>query len=658
MASNDIRSKSNAAMNAYYYANQIGKVGKAIGKGYMSAGNFIANNNAAINAGFNLIPNPDTTLNTTELISGQVYDKASDMLMTNPYTALVGLGMKGAKKADLLSTATDFNDKDTGLNFFQHAGNFLTSLTPGSKLFSTKINPVDKSRLNGIASYTWHNDLDKYNNKGKAFYVTFGGKKMKEAADNYQLAVNTAVDISDEGARAMKFDPYQVAKKSEQELRGGFDSRYGLLPAGKQGTTLQFTKRTLSKYKVKKYQLGGTTPQMDSGYQYYLSEDFRNDWYNEHNYSKEDIERAERVFSYGQKSRDMLNKQLDEINIKKNWNPSEQTFEEFIQDYYNPDDENNLFFQYYPDGWEPRTRQYNDHYTRYHKEANKYEYLDQYYNTLTDDQKKDFMEQTMRFVINVPSDMLKNGGKIYRHQTGGSLSIENLPKWLFFDDEKNEYVTDFYANSQKEDIEELKKFTKENLPEWKVWQSPLANKRYFILPEKEANRRDMQILEQIEASSMQGSTGSKAAPPVGYSIGIDGKELTYVGNQVGSNGKPYNFEDGNGGTYWFPEYQKNGGKVNIIPEGALHKNKHHLEDVDKKFEDVTKKGIPVIVESEGGEVIQQAEVERQEIIFRLKVTKKLEELAKEHTDEAAIEAGKLLVKEILYNTVDNTQEMI
>ena len=103
---------------------------------------------------------------------------------------------------------------------------------------------------------------------------------------------------------------------------------------------------------------------------------------------------------------------------------------------------------------------------------------------------------------------------------------------------------------------------------------------------------------------------------------------------------------------------KEGGKVNVIPEGALHKNKHHLEDVDEKFEDITTKGIPVIVESEGGEVIQQAEVERQEIIFRLEVTKKLEELSKQHTDEAAIEAGKLLVQEILYNTIDNTREMI
>lgn len=103
---------------------------------------------------------------------------------------------------------------------------------------------------------------------------------------------------------------------------------------------------------------------------------------------------------------------------------------------------------------------------------------------------------------------------------------------------------------------------------------------------------------------------------------------------------------------------KEGGKVNVIPEGALHKNKHHLEEVDEKFEDVTAKGIPVIVEAKDGEVIQQAEVERQEIIFRLEVTKKLEELSKKHTDEAAIEAGKILVKEILYNTVDNTQEMI
>jgi len=51
---------------------------------------------------------------------------------------------------------------------------------------------------------------------------------------------------------------------------------------------------------------------------------------------------------------------------------------------------------------------------------------------------------------------------------------------------------------------------------------------------------------------------------------------------------------------------KDGGKVNVIPEGALHKNKHNLDKIDEKFNksSVTTKGIPVIVESEGGEVIQ------------------------------------------------------
>jgi len=97
---------------------------------------------------------------------------------------------------------------------------------------------------------------------------------------------------------------------------------------------------------------------------------------------------------------------------------------------------------------------------------------------------------------------------------------------------------------------------------------------------------------------------------------------------------------------------KQGGSFNVIPDGSLHKNKHHLDEIDEKFEDVTTKGIPVITEK-NGEVIQHAEVEKEEIIFRLETTKKIEELMKKGTDEAAIEAGKLLVKEILHNTKDN-----
>lgn len=94
---------------------------------------------------------------------------------------------------------------------------------------------------------------------------------------------------------------------------------------------------------------------------------------------------------------------------------------------------------------------------------------------------------------------------------------------------------------------------------------------------------------------------------------------------------------------------KEGGKMNIIPEGELHARLHHMEQ-----EGITKKGIPVISEEEGGEIIQHAEIERNEIIFRLEVTKKLEELMQDGSEEAALEAGKLLADEILNNTEDRT----
>lgn len=100
------------------------------------------------------------------------------------------------------------------------------------------------------------------------------------------------------------------------------------------------------------------------------------------------------------------------------------------------------------------------------------------------------------------------------------------------------------------------------------------------------------------------------------------------------------------------EFQQ-GGTMNVIPDGALHARKHNMG-----IEGVTTKGIPVVSEKEGGQIEQQAEIEKEEIIFRLEVTKRLEELAQDGSDEAAIEAGKLLVNEILYNTVDKTNNLL
>lgn len=105
-----------------------------------------------------------------------------------------------------------------------------------------------------------------------------------------------------------------------------------------------------------------------------------------------------------------------------------------------------------------------------------------------------------------------------------------------------------------------------------------------------------------------------------------------------------------------PEFQ-NGGSINVIPDGALHARKHNMD-----LEGITPKGIPVVSEKDNGKVEQQAEIEKEEVIFRLEVTQKLEELEKKYyserasqkeKDEYALEAGKLITEELLHNTKDN-----
>ena len=101
-----------------------------------------------------------------------------------------------------------------------------------------------------------------------------------------------------------------------------------------------------------------------------------------------------------------------------------------------------------------------------------------------------------------------------------------------------------------------------------------------------------------------------------------------------------------------------GGKMNLIPEGALHARKHNLEKINPELEgQITSKGIPVVAQGEGG-VIQQAEIEKEEVIFRKEFTDELERLYKQYQDDSsddiAIEAGKLICYELLKNTDDRS----
>lgn len=150
-----------------------------------------------------------------------------------------------------------------------------------------------------------------------------------------------------------------------------------------------------------------------------------------------------------------------------------------------------------------------------------------------------------------------------------------------------------------------------------------------------------------------------------------------TGNYLKFNSEEEAIDFGKGYKQGWPEFfkdydektvieYKNGGSINVIPEGALHARKNNLTEINPELEGITKKGIPVISKEEGGEMIQHAEIERSEIIFNLETTKKLESLREQYNksedktekDNLAIEAGKLLAQQIMENTIDNTGELL
>lgn len=103
-------------------------------------------------------------------------------------------------------------------------------------------------------------------------------------------------------------------------------------------------------------------------------------------------------------------------------------------------------------------------------------------------------------------------------------------------------------------------------------------------------------------------------------------------------------------------YEKQGGQLNLIPEGALHARKNNMEGAGKDF---TAKGIPV-VDNQGN---QQAEIEKEELILNKDNTNYIEERYKkfysddtseEDKNKLAIEVGKKFVKELFTNTDDRT----
>lgn len=99
---------------------------------------------------------------------------------------------------------------------------------------------------------------------------------------------------------------------------------------------------------------------------------------------------------------------------------------------------------------------------------------------------------------------------------------------------------------------------------------------------------------------------------------------------------------------------QNGGSI-LIPEGALHKNKHNMDETNPELaKELTNKGIPVVVTDEKGNVEQCAEIERNEMILEKSLTNKVEDLWKKGDEDSMTECGKIIVCTLFNNCDDNT----
>lgn len=184
----------------------------------------------------------------------------------------------------------------------------------------------------------------------------------------------------------------------------------------------------------------------------------------------------------------------------------------------------------------------------------------------------------------------------------------------------------------------------------------LINRKAMNSEIRETNRKDIIAERNVEGSKMA-LEGSRTA--------IDSLQNQHLNRLQGTNNQVIVGKQG----MVLPNIQdvrkilstrkfQAGGKMNVIVEGAFHSRKNHLSELNPELEDITPKGIPVITRGEGGEIIQTAEVEQKELILHLELTQKLEALYQDGSEEAMIEAGKLLAEEIMNNTDDRTGKVL
>ena len=247
-------------------------------------------------------------------------------------------------------------------------------------------------------------------------------------------------------------------------------------------------------------------------------------------------------------------------------------------------------------------------------------------------------------------DEEKDCWKYSKFQEGGKTKV---PEFLTYDQEKDIYISNHYGDEK--DAEDFKWYNSKDAKEFrkKYRMMPLSNDKIVYADKHVVN----DILKKQLYDQMGG--GGLSDVPFEDAIYTDAG-IAYKTDEQAEDGQYfYVTDDGERFTKYelhqAPESFKQGGQMNVIPEGALHARKNNM-DLAKEGE-VTHKGIPVI-DNEGN---QTAEVEKEEWTMTKELTEAVEEWCKKYydeetsqkeKDELAIKCGKRICKELLHNTDD------
>lgn len=240
-----------------------------------------------------------------------------------------------------------------------------------------------------------------------------------------------------------------------------------------------------------------------------------------------------------------------------------------------------------------------------------------------------------------PIGYLNDGTPLYRKGDGtiGPLTKENIGKDNLFDLIKNSN-----ANWAKRLQDPNRKYI--TYPDGSYGNFKLA------WSEDETGTIVYPEIQEIDGQLVDLSEDREKA----WKSAIEHKDYIYFPSNDAADWFTKNYKNYYKGFDKTPQAFKQGGQMSVIPEGALHARKNNMELA--KEGGVTSKGVPVV--DNNGE--QQAEIERNEIIFRKEITDKMEELYKKYNssesssekDEIAIKMGKILTCEITKNTDDKT----